>query len=309
MPIEATAAAAALASEALVAEFEKLVERASVIADMVDEIRATAEEFEQVVRDTLHELDSTGSEFIHQATNQTEAAHGAITSLSNDLATIAHAMRTEGVQLTQSLTEQIGHAIDEQRDLVIESKKQAIDAVATLNEELQVLLVELRDRFDQIDRLQVEAQGAIQTIHSEARTTAQEFAGHLTSAMNDTRTAGGEFAQRIEEGDLVPIEELLAEVEKLVGELAERLFDKGLGSLTETVEKAVRDEVSELIDQAIEAVKQMIKDKIDEILERRDRSEPERKALEAIFDALESMFDTLKDKAGSVKTIQATVGF
>jgi len=308
MASDASAAAAA-ASEALVAEFERLVQQASAVADLVDEVRAAADQFEEMVRDTLKELDAAASDAVHDATDQARAAHAAFAAMSEQFDTVAGDVRAAAVALTQSATDQIGDQIDEHRQMMSEVEKLAVEALETLSERLQSLLSDLRERFGDIDALWIEAQSATQTIHGEAKAKVLEFTGHLTKTMTDARTAGTEFVQGIETECFVPVEEALAEVEKLIGELGTRLFDKSLGLLTETVEDTVREEVGALIDDAIEAIKQMIKDKIDEIIKRRDLSEPERKALEDIFDALERLLGTMEDKVGSVKHIQAIVNF
>lgn len=309
MASEASAAAAAAASEALVAEFERLVQQASAVADMVDEIRAAAEEFEQMVHDTLNEIDSAASVAVHEATNQAKAAHAALTALSKHIETVAGEASAEAVALTHSATDQIGTAIDQQSQMIGGVEKLAVDALESLSEELQILLADLGERFGEVDALWIEAQTATQAIHAEAKAKVQEFTGHLTTTMNDARTAGNEFVQGVETECFLPMEEALAEIEKQISELGTRLFDKSLGLLTEKVDNAVREEVKALIDEAIGAIKQMIKDKIDEIMDRRDVSEPERQALEAIFDALKGLLGTIEDKAGSVKNIQAIVNF
>lgn len=296
------------AGEAFAEEFDRLVSQAASIADLVDEIRNAALEFEQMVHTTLDELDSEVSSVVHQATGWTEDAQTALLDLSKGLDTMARDFRGEVVQLTRSTAADIGHAVDQQTKTMHDCGKLAMEAMGTLNSELQSLASDVRNRINQVDQLWVEAHGANQVVHQQAKQAAQEFTTRLSAVMENARTDGEALATELDQGVLVPIEQALAELDEQVRGLCARLFDEGLSSLSESVENTVRGQIGELVDQAIEAIKEMVKEKMNEILDRRYRSEPERKALEGIFDTLKNLLGPVEEKVGAVKEIRSIVG-
>ncbi|MHC8308013.1 hypothetical protein ACYZUC_00110 [Pseudomonas sp. GT1P32] len=296
------------AGETLVTELERLVLQTASLADLVEEIRTTTLDFEQMVHASLRELDSEVSHAVQQATGWAHSAQTAVIELSKGLDTLSHDIRAQAVQLTRSVADEISQAIDQQARSVNDNEKLAGDAVKALDGELQTLISTLRTRLSEITQLWVEAHGANQAFHQQAMQMSQEFADQLAGAMDEARTAGDAFAAGLEQEVFVPVEQALAELDELMRSLGTRLFDEGLLSLGGTVEDAVRNEVSELINQAIDTIKQVVKEKIDEILEQRDRSDPERKALEAIFNTLQSLLGTLEEKLDAVKEIRAIVG-
>lgn len=304
----ATVADASEAGEAFAAEFEKLVSQAASIADLVEQVRSATQEFEQMVRATLDELDGEVAGTIRQATGLAQAAQSAVLELSKGLDTVARDVRGEVVQLTRSVSAEIGHAIDQQAKAMDDSGKLAVDAVGSLNSELQSVLSDVRNRMSQVDQLWVEAHGANQVVHQQAKQTAQEFATRLAAAMDTARIAAESFAGELEDDVFVPIEQVLYELDEQVRTLSTRLFEQELTSLSKSVEDEVREQVGPLIDKAIEAITDMVKAKVEEILERRDKSEPERKSLEGIFDTLKNLLDAVEDKVGAVKEIKAIVG-
>jgi len=296
------------AGHAFAVEFEKLVAQASKIAELVEEIRGAATEFEQMVQASLGELDDNVADAVRQSTEWAEAAQAAVLSLSREIDTAAREVRGEIVRLVRSASTEIGSGIDQQAKAVDDGGKLAGEAVGTLNHGLQELLSALRDRMSRLDQVWVAAHGANQEVHQQAKQASQEFAALINTAMDEASSAGETFAGELEDDVFVPIEQVLNELDEVVRKLSTRLFDEGLSRLSGTVEKAVRDEVSVLVNEAIAAVKDTIKAKIDEILERRDRSEPERKALEGVFDALTNLLGAVEEKVGAVKEIRSIVG-
>ena len=299
---------AAEVGEAFAAEFERLVAQAASVADLVEQIRNATQEFEQMVHATLDELDGEVAGTVHQATNWAHAAQAAVLDLSRDLDAMARDVRGEVVQLTHSVSAVIGQAIDQQAKAMDDGGKLAGDAVGSLNSELHGVLSDLRNRMNHVDQQWVEAHGANQAVHQQAKQAAQEFTTRLNAAMDAARSAGETFAGELENDVFVPIERVLQELDEEVRALSTRLFERGLSSLSKTVDEMVREQVRALVDEAVEAIKDMVKAKIDEILERRDRSEPERKALEGIFDTLQNLLGAVEDKVGEVKEIRSIVG-
>jgi methyl-accepting chemotaxis protein len=309
MAIEAGDGMAAEAGEVLVAEFERLVTHTALISDLIEEIHATAQELGQMINDTLDELDTAISESVLGATEHAQAAHQTISDFAKGLQTFAHDMRSEAVNLTRSMAEEIGHAIDEHNRMMDDSEKTVISTVHTLGGFVQSLVAELRTRLGEIDALWLEAQNAAQTVGQDARGLTHDFTVHMATAMNGARTAGDAFANEIDNAVFKSVEAMLDQIERLVCELGTRLFDNSLGSLTGTVETSVQSEVSGLINEAVDSIRNLVKEKIDEIFASRNRSEPERKALQAIFETLRGMVDSVEDKVGAVKQIKDAVGF
>lgn len=304
----ATVANASEAGEAFADEFEKLVAQAATIADLVEEVRSAAMEFEQMVQASLAELDGDVADALQQATGWAEAAQGAVLELSREIDTLAHDVRGQIVQTTRSASTEIGSAIDQQAKAIDDGGKLAGEAVGMLNHGVQELLSGLRDRMGLVDQVWVAAYGANQEVHQQAKQAAQGFTARLNTAMDAARSAGETFAGELEDDVFVPIELVLHELDEEVRKVSTRLFYEGLSSLSASVEKTVRDEVSALVDEAIATVKDMINVKIDELLDRRDRSEPERKALEGIFDTLTNLLGAIEEKVGAVKEIRSIVG-
>lgn len=304
----ATVANASEAGEAFADEFEKLVAQAATIADLVEEVRSAALEFEQMVQASLAELDGDVADALQQATGWAETAQGAVLQLSREMDTVARDVRGQIVQTTRSASTEIGGAIDQQAKAIDDGGKLAGEAVGKLNHGVQELLSGLRDRMGLVDQVWVAAYGANQEVHRQAKQAAQEFTARLNTAMDAARSAGDTFAGELEDDVFVPIERVLHELDEEVRKVSTRLFYERLSSLSASVEKMVRDEVSALVDEAIATVKDMINAKIDELLERRDRSEPERKALEGIFDTLTNLLGAVEEKVGAVKEIRSIVG-
>lgn len=306
MAIEETGLAAA--SEELVADFERLVAKTTNIAELIEEISNASTEFHQLITDTLTACDGEAKDMIVAAAQHSNSASAELLTLQKDFAASVKTMSGEAVDLVQTMGTDLGSALDDGIALMSDAEIAANAAVAELASEVKGLLGGLSSRLGEIDALWLEAQSAQHQIQNEVRTAILGFSSELGKEIEDLDNQGQAFASDLEKSVFKPVEDLLDEVQKVLGDFGAKVFEKGFAELGGQLDKAIRAQVAELIDEAITEIKTMVTEKIDDILERRDKSEPERRALDAIFDTLKAFVGDVENGAGEVGKIRAVVG-
>jgi hypothetical protein len=296
-------------SEVLVAEFENFASQTASIADTAEEINECVVEFKKLVDDTLAELEQLTREAITAASLDIDKATTAFDDASGMLANLSSSAVKEIGDHSDQAVDAIVQGLDSARELMDEvgvmsqhSATAVSEAIASIFDSLHALLESTRAKWAEAD---AHAREFLQSTEATAHSLIEDF--------RQQTTEGGqvfdEFAASIE-SELIPaVEREFHELRDGLRDMAYQVMESDVDELGHMVDSVIRENIKALFEEAVATLIDLIQEKIREIIERRDRTEPERRALDEVFAMLENLLGPLEDHVGSVKDITNAVGY
>jgi len=216
------------------------------------------------------------------------------------------------VQSAVQTLDAVGTALEESLATMSEHAGMLVDeasrTAAATQDELSVLTQALADAVSAIAERTAEGGERLHELENAARGLHEDWMAFIDDIETRLQQTIEEAAQHVDEAVVAQLGDglnaFVSELHQLIGPVIEL----PLGHLREEIVSDVREELTALADQAIEAVDEQFKTLIRDILGSRDRGDIEEQLMHELFEQLKPILDEIEAQSDVVKGIAGAVG-